>query len=55
MQDTKIINCNSLPDEVEVDLNVFGALMLNWVGGHIDGTDVIARHQCGMSERGMQL
>jgi hypothetical protein len=29
MQDTKITNCNSLPDEVKIDLNVFSALTLN--------------------------
>jgi hypothetical protein len=55
MQDTKITNCNSLSDKVEVDLNVFGALMLNWVGGHIDGTDVVTKHQCGTAKRGVQF
>jgi hypothetical protein len=47
MQDTKITNCNSLPGEVKIDLNVFSALMLNWVGGHVDRTDVVTEHQCG--------
>ena len=55
MQNTKITNGDSLPDEVKIDLNVLGALMLNRVGGHVDGTDVVAIHQCGMPERGMQL
>ena len=49
MQDTKITNSNSLSDEVKIDLNVLGALMLNWVGGHVDGTDVVTIHQCGAS------
>jgi hypothetical protein len=53
MQDTKITNCNSLPDEVEVDLNMFGELMLNWVGGHVDGTDIVTEHQCGAVKRGV--
>jgi len=44
-----------LPDEVKIDLNVFNALMLNWVGGHVDGTDVVTEHQCGAPERGVQL
>jgi hypothetical protein len=42
MQNMKIINGNSLPDEVKIDLNVFSALMLNWIGGHVDCTDVVA-------------
>ena len=48
MQDTKI-NCNSLLDEVKIDLNVFSALMLNWVGGHVNCIDVVTKHQCGVS------
>ena len=51
MQDTKITNCNLLPDEVKVDLNVFSALMLNRVGGHVDGTDVVTKHHCGTPKR----
>ena len=34
MKDTHITNGNPFPNEVEVDLNVLGALTLNWVGGH---------------------
>ena len=41
MQNTKITDNNLLPDEVKIDLNVFSALMLNWVGGHVDGIDVV--------------
>ena len=55
MQNTKVTNGNSLPDEVKIDLNVLGSLMLNWVEGHVDGTDVVAVHQCGAAERSMQL
>jgi hypothetical protein len=55
MQNTKIANGDSLPDEVKIDLNVLGSLMLNRVGDHVDNTDVVAIHQCGAPERGMQL
>jgi len=55
MKDTKITNGNPLPDEVEVNLNMFGALMLDWIGGHVDGADVIAIHQCGLAEGVVQL
>ena len=40
MKDTKITNGNPLPDEVEVNLNVLGPLMLHRVAGHVDSTDV---------------
>jgi len=49
MQNTKITNDNSLSDEVKIDFNVLGALMLNRVGSHVDGTDVVTIHQCGAS------
>jgi hypothetical protein len=42
-------------DEVKIDLNVLGSLTPNQVGGHVDNTDVVAIHQCGAPERGMQL
>ena len=55
MQDTKITNCNSLPDEVKIDLSVFSALMLDRVRGHVNCTYVVTIHQCGTLERSMQL
>ena len=55
MQNTKITNGDSLPDEVKINLNVLGSLMLYRVGGHVDSTNVVAIHQCGASERCMQL
>jgi hypothetical protein len=55
MQNTKITNGDSLPNEVKIDLNVLGSLMLNRVGGHVDNTNVVTIHQCGAPERGMQL
>ena len=55
MQNTKITNSDSFPDEVKINLNVLGSLMLNWIGGHVDYTNVVTIHQCGAPERGMQL
>ena len=55
MQNTKVTNGDSLPDEVKINLDVLGALMLHRVGGHVDGTDVVTVHQCGAPKRGMQL
>ena len=53
MKDTKITNCILLPDEVKINLNVLGSLVLYRVGGHVDGTDVVAIHRCGVPERGI--
>jgi hypothetical protein len=36
-----IIDGNAFPDEVEVDLDMLHTLVLNGVGGEVDGTDVI--------------
>ena len=42
------------PNEVEVDLHVLGALMLNGVGGEVDGADVVAVDEAGRIQRVMQ-
>ena len=55
MQNPKITNSNSLSDEVKINLNMLGTLMLYRVGGHVDGTDIVAIYQCGTPERGVQL
>ena len=41
------------PNEVEVDLHVLGALMLNGVGGEVDGADVVAVDEGGRGQRVM--
>ena len=55
LKDTKITNCNSLPDEVKINLNVLSALVLNWVGGHVDRADVVTIDQRGTAKRGMEF
>jgi hypothetical protein len=34
-------------DELEINFHVLGALVLNWVGGEADNTDVIAVDEAG--------
>jgi len=46
---------DALPDEVEVNLNVLGSLMLHRVAGHVDSTDVITVHNRGAAEGSVQL
>jgi hypothetical protein len=41
VQDTNITDGNVFPDEVEVDLNMLHTLVLNGVGGEVDGADII--------------
>jgi hypothetical protein len=41
MQDADITDGNTFPDKVEVDLNMLCALVLNGVGGEVDGTNVV--------------
>ena len=42
MQHTDLTHGNTIANEVEIDLDVFGTLMLDGVGGHVDGADVVA-------------
>jgi hypothetical protein len=42
MQDANITDGNVFPDEVKVDLNMLCALVLNRVGGEIEGANVVA-------------
>jgi hypothetical protein len=42
MHDADITDDNTLLDEVEVNLDMIGALVLNRVGEEIDGTDIVA-------------
>jgi hypothetical protein len=41
MLDADIIDDNKFPNEVEVDLDMLCTLMLNGVGGEVDGTDIV--------------
>jgi hypothetical protein len=41
MHDADITNDNTFLDEVEVNLDMIGALVLNRVSEEIDGTDVV--------------
>ena len=54
MKNSKITNGNPLPNEVEINLNMLGSLMLNRVGGHVDDTDVVTIHQRSLAKRGRE-
>jgi hypothetical protein len=42
VQDADITDGNAFQDEVEVDLDMLCMLVLNEVGGELDGADVVA-------------
>jgi hypothetical protein len=41
VQDTDITDGHAFPHKVEVDLDMFRALVLNGVGEKVDGVDVV--------------
>jgi hypothetical protein len=55
VHDADITNSNTLPHEVKIVLNVLGVLMLNRVGGHVDGVNVVTIDQRSALRRSMEL
>jgi len=55
MKNTDNSCSNMLPNKVKIDLDMFGALMLNGVGGHVDSVDVVTIDQGSPVDRNMQL
>jgi hypothetical protein len=47
MKHTDNTNSNTLPNKVEIYLDMLGALMLDRVGRHVDGADVVTIDQGG--------
>jgi hypothetical protein len=48
MLDADITDDNKFPDEVEVDLDMLCTLMLNGVGGEVDGADIITEDESAL-------
>lgn len=44
-----------LMNEVKIDLDMLHPLMLNWVGGYVDHTHVVAVDNGSMTELSMEL
>jgi hypothetical protein len=55
MMYTNVPNSNALADKVKINLNMLGALVLNEVGGEVDGVDVVTVDQSGPRQGAMQL
>ena len=46
---------DEVTDEVQVDLHVFGPLVLDRVGGEIHRADIVAVDEGALGERGVKL
>jgi hypothetical protein len=42
VEDTNVAGGNTFTDKVKINLNMLGVLMLNEIGGEVDGADVVA-------------
>jgi hypothetical protein len=50
-----IIDGHIFPYKVEIDLNMLRAIVLNGVGGEVDGADVIAVDEGALYQQSMKL
>lgn len=55
MKNSNVPQCNTISNEVKVDLDVFGALVLNWIRGHIDRAHVVTENNGGTGKRPVKL
>ena len=55
MQDAYMADGELLSDEVEVDLNVFCLLMLNWVCGQVDSTNIVTVYRGTAAKRAVKF
>jgi hypothetical protein len=55
VQDTDITNDHTFPHEVDVDLDMLGALVLNGVGGEVYDTDIVIVDEGALRQRCVEL
>jgi hypothetical protein len=55
VQGPDIAGDNAFSDEVEVDLDMLGVLILNDVSGEVDDAKVVVVDECALRQRGMEL
>jgi hypothetical protein len=55
MEDPNFTKRDLLSNEVDVDLNVLGAMMLHRIGRHVDSGNVVKVDKRGRGERAMKL
>ena len=55
MKNSNIFDDDALADEVEINLDMLRALMLNGVGGEVDDANVVAVHDRAPCQRTVEL
>lgn len=55
MKNSNVPQRNTISNEVKIDLDVFGALVLNWIRGHVDSADVVAEDNSSTGQRSVKL
>lgn len=55
MKNSNVAQRNTISNEVKVDLDVFGALMLNRIRGHVDGANIVAEDNSSAGQRSVKL
>ena len=50
MENPNLTEGDTLPNKVEINLNVLRALMLDRIGGEVDSTDVVSINQGGTAK-----
>jgi len=55
MKNSNFSKGDSLPNKMEINLNMLRTLMLDWVGGEVDNTNVITIDQRGSARRVAKL
>jgi hypothetical protein len=53
--DTDMIDDHAFPHKVEVNLDMLHALVLNGIGGEVDGTDIVVVNKGALRQRSMEL
>jgi hypothetical protein len=55
VQDADITGGHVLPNKAEADLDMLHALVLNGVGGEVDGVDVVAVDEGALRQQSVEL
>jgi hypothetical protein len=55
MKNSNVPQRNTISNEMKIDLDVFRALMLNWIRGHVDSTHAVAEDHRGTRKGTMEL
>ena len=55
MQDANFTEGDSFSDEVQINLNMLGSLMLDRVSGEVNGTDIFTIYHSGAAKRVVKL